>query len=80
MLTTLSKYAQKSYISCAKPSQDGHNLAKMPVLPDFLPQPANFFARIYSLYPRHFATLKLGGLKEYNDFNNVTLADEDEHR
>ena len=50
-------YAQKSYISCAKPSQDRLNLAKMPVFPHFLPQPANIFTWIHPSNPRHFATL-----------------------
>ena len=45
------------HICCSNLPKTILDLAKLCILPDFLPQPSNFFTRIYSPYPWHFATL-----------------------
>ena len=39
------------HISCSNLPKTMLDLAKVDVLPDFLPQPSNFFTRIYPPYP-----------------------------
>ena len=43
--------------SCSNLPKTILDFANICVLPDFLPQPSNFFTRIYPPYPWHFATL-----------------------
>ena len=45
------------HISCSNLLKTVLDVAKLCILPGFLPQPSNFFTRIYPPYPWHFATL-----------------------
>ena len=56
-------YAQKSCITCANIMKEKLDFAKLHVLSNFLPQPANPLTQIYPFYPWHFATLHFGDLE-----------------
>ena len=62
ILTILSNWASfytEILHNCANLSKKRLNFTKLHLLPDFLPQPANIFTRIYSSYSWHLATLMI---------------------